>query len=67
MGSVLNENVVSSSEYLWRVPIHKQRWKEIAAEDGTEDGLYGRFCHHLETDAIYLLNDAMELLPKVSL
>eukprot|EP00884_Botryococcus_braunii_P021437 jgi/Botrbrau1/7978/Bobra.384_2s0006.1 len=52
-------------QYLWRVPIHKQRWKEIAAEDGTEDGLYGRFCHHLETDAIYLLNDAMELLPKI--
>ncbi len=55
----------SPADYLWKVPVHHKRWVEIAAAEGGEDALYGKFCHHLETDAIWLLNDALDLLPQV--
>ena len=34
------------------------------AQEGGYGQLYQRFCHFLDTDAVYLLNDAMQTLPK---
>ncbi len=36
----------------------------MAQQEGGYGQLYQHFAHFLETDAIYLLNDAMEILPK---
>ena len=36
----------------------------MAAQEGGYGQLYQRFCHFLDTDAVYLLNDAMQTLPK---
>ncbi len=35
----------------------------MAAQEGGFGQLYHSFCHFLETDAIYLLNDAVQTLP----
>ena len=56
--------VVCSAGYLWSIPAHQEAWKALAKEQGGR-GLYMRFCHHLETDSIHLLDEAMKLLPEV--
>ncbi|KAK9806446.1 hypothetical protein WJX73_007867 [Symbiochloris irregularis] len=50
--------------YLWNIPAHQEAWKALAREQGGR-GLYMRFCHHLETDSIHLLDEAMKLLPEI--
>ncbi|CAL8466128.1 g5664 [Coccomyxa elongata] len=51
--------------HLWNIPAHREAWKRVGQEEGGYGHLYQHFAHFLETDAIYLLNDAMEILPKV--
>ncbi len=50
--------------HLWNIPAHREAWKRVGKEEGGYGQLYQHFAHFLETDAIYLLNDAMEILPK---
>lgn len=52
--------------YLWNIPQHQEAWRALAQEQGGR-GLYMRFCHHLETDSIHLLDEAMKLLPEARL
>jgi len=51
------------AEHLWDIPAHRQAWERVAAQEGGFGQLYHSFCHFLETDAIYLLNDAVQTLP----
>ncbi len=51
------------AEHLWDIPAHRQAWERVAAHEGGFGQLYHSFCHFLETDAIYLLNDAVQTLP----
>ena len=55
---------VAVAVHLWNIPAHREAWKRVAHEQGGYGQLYQHFAHFLETDAIYLLNDAMEILPK---
>lgn len=50
--------------HLWNIPAHREAWKRVGQDEGGYRQLYQHFAHFLETDAIYLLNDAMEILPK---
>jgi hypothetical protein len=52
------------AEHLWNIPAHRQAWVAVGRAEGGYGQLYQRFCHFLETDAVYLLNDAMQTLPK---
>ena len=51
------------AEHLWDIPAHRQAWERVAHGEGGFGQLYHSFCHFLETDAIYLLNDAVQTLP----
>ena len=57
-------HLAASAGYLWGIPAHQDAWKALARDQGGR-GLYMRFCHHLETDSIHLLDEAMKLLPEV--
>ena len=59
-----NQHDAAQAGYLWSIPQHKEAWRALAQEQGGR-GLYMRFCHHLETDSIHLLDEAMKLLPEV--
>ena len=52
------------AEHLWNIPAHRRAWVQVGRAEGAYGQLYQRFCHFLETDAVYLLNDAMQTLPK---
>lgn len=52
------------AEHLWNIPAHRAAWVHVGQTEGAYGQLYQRFCHFLETDAVYLLNDAMQTLPK---
>ncbi|CAK0786013.1 hypothetical protein CVIRNUC_009226 [Coccomyxa viridis] len=52
-------------QHLWDIPAHRQAWERVAHGEGGFGQLYHSFCHFLETDAIYLLNDAVQTLPLV--
>ena len=55
---------MDAAEHLWNIPAHREAWRAVAAQEGGYGQLYQRFCHFLDTDAVYLLNDAMQTLPK---
>ena len=54
-----------SLAYLWDVPAHRVAWRSVAAAEAGPQQAYGRFMHFLDTDAIYLLDDAMARLAKL--
>lgn len=61
---IIIESSMAVAVHLWNIPAHKEAWKRVGHQEGGYGQLYQHFAHFLETDAIYLLNDAMEILPK---
>jgi hypothetical protein len=61
---IIIESSVAVAVHLWNIPAHREAWKRVGQQEGGYGQLYQHFAHFLETDAIYLLNDAMEILPK---
>ncbi|KAF9626513.1 hypothetical protein IFM89_034447 [Coptis chinensis] len=53
----IRHNIAELLEYLWQVPSHRNRWKQIAKEE--EKGVYLNFLNFLINDSIYLLDESL--------
>eukprot|EP00892_Ulva_mutabilis_P009456 jgi/Ulvmu1/6883/UM031_0088.1 len=51
-------------EWLWTIPAHLETWRSVARGD-MHPGLYLRFLNNIVNDSIYLLDEAMKLLPEI--
>nr|XP_043615254.1 probable ubiquitin conjugation factor E4 [Erigeron canadensis] len=53
----IRHNIAELLEYLWRVPVHQNAWKQIAKEE--EKGVYLNFLNFLINDSIFLLDESL--------
>ncbi|XP_057971394.1 probable ubiquitin conjugation factor E4 [Malania oleifera] len=53
----IRHNIAELLEYLWQLPCHRSRWRQIAKEE--EKGVYLNFLNFLINDSIYLLDESL--------
>jgi ubiquitin conjugation factor E4 B len=59
----IRRNIADILEYLWKIPAHQAAWKRFAVQE--EKGFYLRFVNMLANDAIYLLDEALRMIPEL--